>query len=195
MKNKLIFLQFFILINSNVLSQNLYFTYRGELCPDSLEITQQPGIKYINKTFMKNFAILIQDTCLPLNRFTKSEFYDNKEFYEKSYILPAIRIDPENISKFEFIINEWLDTTSAGEKFRHLKSNKLKKYIRLYLGASESENINYYIIQFLTKKEFKKHPFYLYSINLLAQRRRNDKLKYIILKEENGLLSINAYYL
>ena len=163
----------------------LVFFVSSAYCQLSTEGTlDKKGIIIYNGKSCKYFAILMQDTTLSGNRFDNSfnlgthKNYSNTAF--NNLRLPAFIIDSTLFLRCETRLQKG-DTSITFYDYakENLKSN-LTKYIRLYIGYTDTSGQLNVVVQFLTKKEYKKNEgMYSEELSLLALQRN---LRFAIIK-------------
>lgn len=154
-------------------------------CQLSTEGTlHKKGIIIYNDKCCKYFAILMQDTTLSGNRFDnwfELPVEGNHTVNPKNIIqLPAFIIDSTLFLRCEARLQKGDSSITFYDYSKeNLKSN-LTKYIRLYIGYIDTSSQLNVVVQFLTKKEYKKNErMYSKELSLLALQRN---LRFAILK-------------
>ena len=142
------------------------------------------GIIIYNGTCCKYFAILMQDTTLSGNRFDNGfDLGTNKNYSNtasNNFRLPAFIIDSTLFLRCEARLQKGDSSITFYDYSKENLISNLRKYIRLYIGYIDTSNQLNVVVQFLTKKEYKKNErMYSKELSLLALQRN---LRFAILK-------------
>jgi hypothetical protein len=166
------------------------------LCADLKSYKRVYGEKYIDKRLFKNFAIILRDTCNLMNRFSEA-FVHQKVDISNDFYYPWLLIDSASVEEAEGFLSKWVDTIPEDKKGKLFKSKRgiFFKYIRDYGGFVDQAGDHYVAIQFLTKRQFTRYNKYGYQFDLFSLRPKKDKLRFIILKIHNGMVSVNSLFL
>ncbi|MDF2188430.1 hypothetical protein [Paraflavitalea sp. CAU 1676] len=165
-----------------------------DLCAQSLPANIKAGVKYSNDRLYPGFAVLLRDTCTPMNRFTNCYIKRLNNCPVESYYA-ALSADTSNVVKTEAFLGEWLNIQKEKSvKFMNVRGYSFANYIRLYGGCMDERGGKYIVVQFITKQEYNRTPLYGKSFNLFANR-LHDKLRFAIIKVEEGQYTMNGYFL
>jgi hypothetical protein len=137
------------------------------------------GRRFENNHYFKFFAILLQDTCSTYNRFTNY-------FYSKN--------EPKNNLPPKYYKAVIVDTALVIESEKAIKYLNVDLYrcIRLYAGFVNEENDLFIVVQFVSRKGYRRNKYYSKQMDLVADKNRN--LYFIVLsKGVNGLI-VEKYF-
>lgn len=152
-------------------------------------IQQKNGVILYNKPSFRHFAILMQDTISPFNRF--DNWFDEPEKNEYltnpigRMVLPAFIIDSTTFFKCEEKLLHPDSTIKFNSYPKYPKNNNklkrnVKKYIRLYIGYIDSSGHKKVIVQFITPGEYRKmKEIYTKGLFLIANQK---KLRFATIK-------------
>jgi len=183
-----------LILQSNLYAQEQLQTKATDLCGHSLPANIQAGEKYINQRLYSRSSVLLRDTCTPLNRFTNC-YIKRLNNCPTEFHYAALSVDTNDVIKIETFLGEWLNIQKEKSvKFMNVRRYTFANYIRLYGGCRDERGVKYIIVQFITKQEYNRSPIYSKSFNLLANR-LHEKLRFAVIKVEEGQCTMDAYFL
>lgn len=131
----------------------------------------------------KSFAILMQDTTLSGNRFDyRFDLATHKNYNTTSdnFLFPASIVDSTLLLKCETRLQKGSSSITFYDYAKSDFKSNPKKYIRLYIGYIDTSGQLNVVVQFVTKKEYKKNEkMYSKELSLLALQKN---LRFAILK-------------
>lgn len=139
------------------------------------------GIAFSNNNYFSKIGILIQDTCSSFNRFDRN-FYPDSGSVNRLPFYKAIIVDSITAISIEDQLKRGVvhrsDNNTEGVSNA---SEKLRKFIRLYAGFISVDRDTCVVVQYVTKREYKKESYYSKQLDLIAAKNRS--LKFVVFEK------------